>query len=229
MDRLTGTPELLDGPLDDPVALDGNLRDLARLNRITGGTMLSARAIDALGTARTILDVGTGGADIPMTLLARARRHHERLEVTATDGRPEVLDAARRVRPAITRAVGLRLEVADGCALPYPSAAFDVVHASLVTHHLEPAEVVTFLGELRRVARSGIVVNDLTRGRLAWIGAWLAVHTLATGRYTRSDGPLSVRRAYTERELLDLVAAAGMTPVAVVRGFARHRVAVAAR
>ena len=69
MDRLTGVEELLDGPLDDRPALVGNLRDLARVNRRLGGLDLSARAIDALAPGRSsieVLDVGTGGADIPL-------------------------------------------------------------------------------------------------------------------------------------------------------------------
>ncbi len=33
MKRLTDAVELLDGALDDPVALAGNLRDLRRINR----------------------------------------------------------------------------------------------------------------------------------------------------------------------------------------------------
>jgi SAM-dependent methyltransferase len=229
MDRLAGVAELLDGPLDDHVALDGNLRDLARLNRLTGGTRLSERAIDALGGGATILDVGTGGADIPMTLLARARAAGRPLTITATDSRPEILASARRARPLIDRTAGLELAVADGRGLPYPDGAFDIAHASMVVHHLEPDDAVRFLRELRRVSRSGIVVNDLIRGRLSWLGAWLLIHAIATSPYTRHDGPLSVRRAYSRPELLGLIAAAGLQPVTTVVGFAGHRVAVAAR
>jgi SAM-dependent methyltransferase len=229
MQRLTGVEELLDGPLDDPPALVANLRDLARLNRITGGTALSLRAIAALGPATSLLDVGTGGADIPIALLAQARREGRVLAVTATDSRPEVLAAARVARPGLDRTAGLTLEVADGRALPYPDRFVDIAHASLVLHHLAPDDVVAFLRELRRVARLGVVVNDLVRGRLAWLGTWLAVHTMATSRYTRHDGPLSVRRAYTRAELLDLVAAAGLDTVATIVGLAGHRAAIAAR
>lgn len=229
MDRLTGVAELLDGPLDDPAALVANLRDLARLNRVSGGIGLSQRAIAALGDPATILDVGTGGADIPIALLARAARSGRFLAVTATDNRAEVLAAARVARPAIDRIEGMTLEIADGRGLPYPDAAFDVAHASLVIHHLEPDEAVAFLRELRRVARTGIVINDLVRGRLAWLGTWIAVHTLATGHYARHDGPLSVRRAYSRSELMGLVDEAGLRPVASIVGFAGHRIAIAAR
>jgi SAM-dependent methyltransferase len=235
MDRLTAVAELLDGPLDDPAALEANLRDLARINRLTGGIRLSERAIGALdglgglGDVATILDVGTGAADIPLALLARARVTGRPLSITATDSRPEILAAARRARPAIDRTAGLEMAIADGRALPYPDAAFDVAHASLVLHHLAPDEAVAFLRELRRVARHGIVVNDLVRGRLFWIGGWLLIHGMAMSRYTRNDGPLSVRRAYTRSELFELLATAGLEPVATFGGFAGHRVAFAAR
>ena len=239
MDRLTGVQEYLDGPLDDETALVANLRDLARLNRLTGGTSLSRLAIGTLGalgdsggrgaSGATVLDVGTGGADIPIDLLTRAGPGGRVRAVVASDSRDEILAAARRAHPRIERVSGLTLAVADGRALPWGDGFFDVAHASLVLHHLEPVDAVAFLRELRRVARTGIVVNDLIRGRRAWLGAWLLVHTIARSRFTRHDGPISVRRAYTRNELIGLVAAAGLTPVAFVDGFAGHRVAIAAR
>jgi ubiquinone/menaquinone biosynthesis C-methylase UbiE len=232
VERLTGVAELLDGPLDDGEAVVANLRDLARLNRLTGGVRISVAAIRALAGDRlpgSILDVGAGGADIPVALLAAARRDGVSLEVTAMDSRREVLEAARLARPGIDRLDGLALGLADGRALPYPDASFDVGHASLVLHHLEPVDAIAFLSELRRVARVGIVVNDLVRGRLAWLGAWLLVHSVATARFTRNDGPLSVRRAYSRAELDDLLRSAGIRPVRTVVGFAGHRVAIAAR
>ena len=108
--------------------------------------------------------------------------------------------------------------MADGRGLPFADGAFDIAHASMVVHHLDPDDAVAFLRELRRVARHGLVVNDLVRGRLNWLGAWLLIHATATSRFTRHDGPLSVRRAYTRAELLDLVAAAGLEPVATSPG-----------
>ncbi len=231
MQRLIGVPELLDGPLDDRPALVANLRDLARLNRVTGGTTLSRRAVSRLlpdrGSA-TVLDVGTGAVDIPIALLADAVGTRRSIRVTATDSRQEVLDAAVEARPIIPKVVGLDLALADGRRLPYPDGSFDVAHASLVLHHLSRGDAIAFLGELRRVARAGIVVNDLIRAPHFWLGAEILVWTVARGRYTRHDGPLSVRRAFTRRELDELIVAARLKPVAVEVGFAGHRVAIAA-
>jgi ubiquinone/menaquinone biosynthesis C-methylase UbiE len=231
MDRLIDAAELLDGPLDDPAALAGNLRDFRRINRWLDGVRLSETAIDSLSAHRTglaVLDVGTGGADIPMALLAGAASRGQSLQVVGLDSRPEVLTAAVIADGAVQTTAGLTLVQGDGRSLPFPDRSFDVVHASLVLHHLDEPGATTLVTEMARVARLGIVVNDLHRSRLAWIGAWLLGHLLTRNRFTRHDAPLSVRRAYRVDEALALLRAAGLAPVRTVRGRFGHRYAIAA-
>ena len=238
MRRLSGELEHLDGPLADRATLEGNLADLARINRSFGGAGLSIRAIRALvGKAwpgavgapaqLRVLDVGTGAADIPLAII-RGRGWWGDIHVTAVDSRPEVLDAALAINPGLASEPRIELEVADGGALPYPDGAFEIAHASLVLHHLEPDPAVAFLAELRRVARVGVVVNDLQRGRLEWLGAWVLLHAMTRNPFTLHDGPLSVRRAYTRREARALLADAGLRPVFERSVLFGHRWAIAA-
>jgi ubiquinone/menaquinone biosynthesis C-methylase UbiE len=229
--RAASAAEYLDGHLDDAATLRDNLRDLARANRLTGGARLSVRAISFLVPdldPLSVLDVGTGAADIPVALITDARERGRRLTVTAVDSRREVIDAARAARPELVRVPGLTLDVADGRALPYSDASFDVAHASLVLHHLEPDEAIAFLGELARVARRGVVVNDLSRRRHTLLGAWLLSRACTRNRYSRHDAPLSARRAYTQTEAIALVARAGLRPVYDVDILFGHRWAIAA-
>jgi SAM-dependent methyltransferase len=238
MRRLSSASEYLDGALSDRATLVGNLRDLGRVNAIFGGAELSLRAMrglidrDAPPADRhfdplRVLDVGTGAADIPARML-RARGPWRALHVTAVDSRPEIIEAALALEPSLASEPNLSLAVADGRSLPYPDGAFDVAHTSMVMHHLEPDDAIAFLRELRRVAALGVVVNDLQRSQLGWLGAWLLLHVLTRNPFTLHDGPLSVRRAYTRREALDLLAAAGLRPVREFVAFADHRWAIAA-
>jgi len=237
MRRLTAVPEFLDGDLTDAAMLDGNLRDLARVNRRFGGVDLSMRAIRSLAEdARRrgapveelrVLDVGTGAADIPLALV-RARGPWQSARVTAIDSRTEVLESARRVNAALEGRRDVELTIGNGRALPFGDGAFHVAHASLVLHHLDEEDAVRFLGELGRVASLGLVLNDLQRGSLEWLGAWLTLHLMTRNRFTLHDGPLSVRRAYTRVEVGELLGRAAMRPVAWHVGFAGHRWAVAA-
>ena len=47
---------------------------------------------------------------------------------------------------------------------PLADREVDVTHASLLIHHLDPDDAVVALGEMRRVSRLGVVINDLRRG-----------------------------------------------------------------
>jgi ubiquinone/menaquinone biosynthesis C-methylase UbiE len=130
--------------------------------------------------------------------------------VLVWDSRDEVLAIARRNLADTNHVKFLK---ADVRALPLSDDAVDVVHASLLLHHLDPADVVLALREMRRVAREGVVVNDLRRGRMAFLMTAAPVLAFSRGRYTRNDGILSARRAYTLGELDDMAAAAGLTVV----------------
>lgn len=216
MDRVEDMPELLDGPID-PRHLPANLRDLARVNRWLGGSALSWRALE-LAVARlpsrptqlSVLDVGTGAADIPRYLLQRSAGSMLRLAITATDSRPEIVELAGRGSAAIE---GLAIDHANGERLPYRERSFDIVHASLVLHHLEAQRAAVALAEMARVARRAIIVNDLDRRRRWWAAAWLLSRLLTTSRYTRHDAPLSVHRAYRPNELSVIAAGAGLREI----------------
>ncbi len=117
--------------------------------------------------------------------------------------------------------------LADGRSLPLPDGSVDIAMCSLVLHHLRPADAVAMLREMRRVARRGVIVNDLVRNWLGYIGAVLFGQFCTRNPLTRNDGPLSVRRAYTRREMAVLAKRAGLGPVRF-RGFLGYRVAMTA-
>ncbi len=168
------------------------------------------------------------GADIPLALLARATARARGLSIVAIDSRPEVLAAAVLATPELAVTDGIELHVGDGRSLPFPDRSFDVAHTSMVIHHCTPAEAITLMREMGRVARLGVVVNDLDRRWFGWIGAWLLAHLLTSNRYTRRDAPLSVRRSYTANEMTEMLREAGLTPVRRLRGAFGQRYAIAA-
>jgi SAM-dependent methyltransferase len=196
--------ELLDSGTLTVREVDGNLADLARLNRLPGGTATSVRAIRSLlnGTVgASILDAGTGRADMPIAFTRAGWR------TVAVDANPQVARVARRA----TERHG-EVEVVDGDVrrLPFADDAFDVAHCSLLLHHLDPDEAVAALRELGRVARRGVVINDLRRGTLPLLATVASTAFLARSPVTRVDGLASARRAYTVRELDRLLAGAGL-------------------
>ncbi len=203
-------PELLDVLSVDPAALADNLRDLRQVDRFLGGTALIWRELLPMlrrlpcGSPATLLDVATGGADGPRLLAAWARRCGYELRPVASD---RLLAALRFARAA---GAWLPLIRHDALKIPIADGGMDFVTCSLALHHFAPADAIVLLRELNRVARQGVIVGDLRRGRLAYWGARL----LALGPWhamARHDGPLSVLRAYTVEEVRELVRRAGLT------------------
>jgi 2-polyprenyl-3-methyl-5-hydroxy-6-metoxy-1,4-benzoquinol methylase len=207
--------ELLD-QLTDSVTreeLAGNLRDMRRANRYFGGTRAVVKTLlpiirtlsDRHDGPVTVLDLATGSGDIPVALLEAAHNAALSIRVIATDLQPEVLAAAGSddVDGALT------IEQADARALPYADNAFDIVTLALAFHHFDPADAVRVLNEMQRVGRHALLISDLARTLPGYGGAWLFGHLLTRNRLTRHDAPLSVKRAYTPAEALELTQLAG--------------------
>ena len=199
----------LDAPGDE---LARNLADISRLNRI-GATQTIVRQVAPflarLGAGRTlrILDVGTGGADIPLAIAQWAREHDHRLRIVALDVHPTILAYAAR---AARDTPEVRVIGGDALDAPIRPGSIDLALCSLVLHHLPEDAVVSLLRRLASLVRIGFIVNDFRRGRLAWAAVWLATHLTRCGSMARHDGPLSVRRAYTPAELAQLSRRAGL-------------------
>lgn len=213
MKRAQHAPELLDQPDHDAAELARSLDHVAQVNRWLGGSRALLKHLLpflADATSTSILDIGTGSADVPRQIVDWARKHGRSVQIKATDIHPQMqaLAAARCASyPEIT------VERADALALPYEDKSVDVTLLSLTLHHFDGAAQARVLTEARRVSRRAVIVNELLRSPLNYAGARLLAATWwRRNRLTRHDGPLSVLRAFEPAELLTLAREAGLKP-----------------
>lgn len=200
--------ELLDHPDADPRVVHESLHHIARSNRWFGGWWAVRHGLGRILRAApdkqplTLLDVGTGLADLPRAAVRWAARRG--IAVT-----PLGLER-HRTAAALASRHGVRTMLACAGALPVRDKSVDVVIASQLVHHLAPEAIVTFCREADRIARLGVVIADLRRSRWALAGFWIGSRLLGFDRATRDDGLTSVRRGFTAAELRALVARAGI-------------------
>ncbi|HKH90652.1 MAG TPA: methyltransferase domain-containing protein [Gemmatimonadaceae bacterium] len=196
--------EILDDPATPPAVRERSLRDVGRSNTLLGGTRAVlaelARLWPSLGSASTLLDVGTGLADIPQRARELAIRAGVSLWVVGVD---EAETLARAAQRALDGSV-----CADARWLPFGDGAIRVVTCSQLLHHFPDDEIPAVLRELDRVARDHVVVSDLRRSWIAAGGFWLLAWVLGFHRVTRHDGTVSVLRGFTADELAAHVHAA---------------------
>jgi 2-polyprenyl-3-methyl-5-hydroxy-6-metoxy-1,4-benzoquinol methylase len=159
-----------------------------------------------------ILDLATGGGDIPRALLTWADRQGRPLQLTVTDRSPEILAEARRTLAGVPE---VTFNAYDARAVPMPDRSFDVVLCSLALHHFAHEEAVHVLREMDRLSRTGFILNDIRRSLAGYVAAWGASRVATRNRLTRHDMPLSVLRAYTPDELRALLLQAGILDATV--------------
>jgi ubiquinone/menaquinone biosynthesis C-methylase UbiE len=185
-------PERLDVETPPRDLVERSYRFMAFVNRRLGGARATRLAFQEFaprwgrGERIRVLDVASGTGDIPRMLAA----WDPRLEFTCIDLHADPLGAVR-VR-------------GDALRLPFGDGSFDYVTTSLFLHHLTDEAAAGALREFDRVARRGMVMNDLLRRWRLYL--WTKLFTLFANEIVRYDGPLSVKKSFTLNELRQLAA-----------------------
>lgn len=177
------------------------LDELGVINRRLGGIGSSLHAIDKVVGAEqgvSIVDVGTGGGEFPDAF----RRHFQSRARMMLGCDRSVATCARAARRFTRGVEGPGFVAADAFRLPLRNGSFDIAHCSLFLHHFTGEEIGRLLREMLRVARLGVLVNDLHRSRLAEGGIRVLTRALSRSRFIRNDAPLSVRRSFTRDDIL---------------------------
>src|SRR5712692_6328973 len=141
-------PELMDDPARSTSELRESLIDLERINRFLGAHAIVRGYLDRVlpiwrsrptppGGALLVLDVATGGGDVPAAVVAWGRRRGVLVRVVGVDRHPTVARLAS-IATAPCRAVTVIR--ADARALPFRDASVDVCLCNLALHHLTPEE-----------------------------------------------------------------------------------------
>ncbi|HAH06822.1 MAG TPA: SAM-dependent methyltransferase [Elusimicrobia bacterium] len=198
------TRELMDASGLDPVELSDCLEELAFLNAALGGysTTLEALALLLPPGCREfdVLDVGSGGGGTARRIVDWAGRRGLAARVHGIDLAPEAVAFARRRSAGLS---GLEFTAMDLFDLP-AAGRYDVVHASLLLHHLSDDAAVKALSKMYELCRWGLAINDLHRHPVAYHSIQRLTALLSKNRLIRHDAPLSVLRAFRRSDLQSL-------------------------
>lgn len=216
MKRIPST-ELLDTDSGTPAEIAASLADLRMINRWFGGVATSmeltqrvaqscaaqpdfrggkdggaAGETSVSATALSLLEVAAGSGYVPQVTKQRLAHRGIHLDITLLD------------RAASHIGNGGRSVVGDALTLPFGDDSFDLVSSALFAHHLGPEELIRFVNESLRVCRRAVLINDLIRSPLH-LALVCSGFPLYRSRLTRNDAPASVRQAYTQDEMRDIL------------------------
>jgi len=200
--------EMMDQPDPSRTDLLGALENLDTLNRYFGSHRIIRRFLRRWikrNETVSILDACTGFGDIPRMAVNWARSFGVRVEVLAIDFQLPTLEIARQQSENFPE---ICFEQADLLSFN-PGRRFDIVLCSLALHHFPWAEAVEVLRSLDALALRGVLVSDLERSLRGVLGIYLLTSTVFRNPMTRFDGRLSIRRAFSFREMHELAVEAG--------------------
>ncbi len=216
LERRHRQPEIMDLPDLEPHRHTAALRGLARINWWSGSArilwpsiLILARRIP--GTLR-MLDVATGGGDVPIRLWQKARRAGLSLEVVGCDRSSFAVEYAKeQAQQAHAEVQFLELDALKD-SLP---GNYDIVTSSLFLHHLGEEQATSFLERLSTAAQKMVLINDLLRSRLGFALAYAGTRVLTRCEVVHVDGPRSVEGAFTVEEVSQLARRAGLAGATV--------------
>jgi ubiquinone/menaquinone biosynthesis C-methylase UbiE len=201
-------PELLD--IRQPVnrKLEASLESLRILNKYFGAYSLVRHFMRRwLETGRTyrMLDLATGSGDIPRMIVNWARRHGVSVKIDAVDRQPATLEIARRASTAYPEIDFIRADARSYCE----AMTYDVVCCSLALHHFSELDALKVLRRACELSHDKVLVADLERTWFTWACVQAVTTVAARDAMTRHDAKLSVKRAFSYRELGELAQEAG--------------------
>ena len=203
LSRRSREPELMDMPDADEKKLLKTIREFSVLNALfSGSRALIRRFILPLMTPAdertyTVLDIGSGGCDIPISLVKEARGRGIKLDVIALDSDHRIQALAKELVKKYPE-----IKVVQGSAFELDRyGPFDFIISNHFLHHIDDESIPQVLALVSKNTRKAFLLNDLRRSWWAYIG-----YTIFTGIFFRNslayyDGRLSIRRGFFRSEL----------------------------
>lgn len=191
----------MDAPDCDPVALNRTYAQFRFVNAVVAGWQLTyrrhLRPVLHRDRPTTVLDIGSGGGDVPRALARWAARDGYQVQITAIDPDPRAHTWATR-QPAVK---GVMFRQAFSRDLVAEGRSFDVVVSNHLLHHLDVAELQALLADSQQLARVRAVHSDISRSRWGYLLFSAGTWAFFPRSFIREDGLTSIRRSYTADEL----------------------------
>lgn len=195
--------------------VDQTLRELETINRWLGGNAVTLDGINHLLKSKkkaietiTIVDVGCGGGDILKEIADWGRRQQFDLRLTGIDANTNIISYAAKNCSSYPSIKFLSQNILQE---EFQSSKYDIIVATLFTHHFSDGELIALFQSFNRQAKIGVVINDIHRHWLAYYSISLLTKVFSRSSMVQFDAPLSVLRAFKRTELESILERAGIT------------------
>lgn len=193
--------------------LEQTLRELELINAWLGGNQITIDAMAQLLShcpekkEISIADLGCGGGDMLRTIDAWGKKNKRHLKLIGFDANPNIISFARK---NLADYPHLQLQTMDVFSDDFQHQQFDIVIGTLFYHHFSNEQLANFFARLKQQVSIGFVINDIHRHWLAYYSIKLLTQGFSKSSMVKYDAPLSVLRAFTQKDLKTILEAANV-------------------
>ncbi len=87
----------------------------------------------------------------------------------------------------------------------FQKKTFDIIMCNLFCHHLTDEQIIYFFKQMHHQAQKGIIINDLQRHWLAYVGFNVFSFLKKLLPITKHDGLVSIKKGFTKQEIIYLL------------------------
>ncbi len=198
-------PELMDDPQVPEDVLREVLDDISRVNKMLNGNRITVRAVEQLfrenpRESYTVVDMGCGDGQMLREVADYCRKKGVNLKLIGIDLSEKGIQISRELSTNYPEISFLRQDILK---LEADVLQCDILLCTLTMHHFSNAEIPTFLNQFVKLAKIGVVINDLQRSRMAYYLFKLFSVIFIKTEIGKTDGLISIRSGFKRKELLD--------------------------
>jgi 2-polyprenyl-3-methyl-5-hydroxy-6-metoxy-1,4-benzoquinol methylase len=214
LSRRDRQPELMDQPgLDADThrhALDGlrTTNSICRTAHVIWRGIMDLNIRPTGGQPLRVLDIAAGGGDVVLGLAKLGTRYGISMELHGCDINATAVEHAQNAANQAAVA-NVRFSQLNALTAPLPND-YDVLMCTLFLHHLSEVDARELLRRMAQAAKRCVIVDDLRRTRFGYFYAWAGGRLITRSHIVHTDGPLSVRAAFTIAEARQLALDAGL-------------------
>ncbi|MFP4844507.1 methyltransferase domain-containing protein [Winogradskyella sp. PE311] len=183
--------------------LRDTLDKLGKINKWLGGNHVTIDGLKKLlqnqpkDKIYKIIDLGCGHGDILRLIADFGKKNGYTFSLLGIDANQDAVDYANELSQDYDE---LSFSTIDIFSKEFNELDYDIALSTLFLHHFNHQEITTLLKSIAAKAKTGVIINDLQRNKLAY-GLFKLLGLVISNHMIVQDGLTSILRAFKRKEL----------------------------